>query len=741
MRLWIARLSLIALFGCAAGASVSPAAGDDRLGAHLDAQGKTLHVRVASVNATRMEVWLYAAPAREPEKERRVLERTAGGVWAADIDVSELDLRAPIYYGLRAWGPNWPYDPAWKPGSSAGFVCDVDRNGNRFNPNKLLLDPYAREMSHDPVTPKQMDYTLYGTGPQHRLKDSGLVAPKGIVWADAGNEFGQKPERPFKDEVIYEVHLRGLTMNDPSVPEKLRGTYAGAALKASYLKELGVTAIELLPIHEYQNDINDVKASTEGDNYWGYMTLNYFSPDRRYAADKSPGGPTKEFREMVKAFHEQGLKVYLDVVYNHTGEGGVWDKTGEVAALLSFRGLDSATYYELADDPKFYTDNTICGANVNCVDEIVRTLIVDSLKYWADEMGVDGLRFDIAVILGNAVRRGGLRFQNDPRNALGRAMRELRGVDLIAEPWAGGEGGFQLGNFPSGYAEWNGDYRKEIRLAQNKLGVEKLTPGQIATRVAGSSDLFGDDGRKPWHSVNYLSCHDGFTLRDAYSYTKKQNDQPWPYGPSDGGDDHNWSWDHGNDRVLQRQAARTGLAILMSSAGVPMFTGGDEFLRTQYGNNNPWNLDSEKNWLNWEDAKKYTGFLRYAKRLIAFRHAHPALRPADWFRGADRNTNGMKDITWLRATGMEADQAYLNDPDKHFLGWRIDGTEFEDPAASILVAYNRSAEPARVTMPAALEGRAWHRICDSAREDAGEEPLKRPDYELAARSVGIFVEK
>ncbi|HEU4413029.1 MAG TPA: isoamylase [Polyangiaceae bacterium] len=717
--------------------------------------------RVRSNRATRVEVWVYNAALNEAERARYVLLNEGGGRWSVRVPVAELrqkGVSGTIFYGFRAWGPNWAFDPAWQPGSQAGFISDVNGQGDRFNPNKLLSDPYGFELSHDPTNPSNTDGTVYGTGPTHRLKDSGRLAPKSIVLETVGGDFGVKPSRPLKDDIIYEVHVRGLTRADPSVPAAERGTYAGAARKAAYLKSIGVTAVELLPVQETENDTNDLVASTAGDNYWGYMTLAYFAPDRRYAADKSPGGPSREFRQMVKAFHDQGLKVYADVVYNHTAEGGTWDGTGQVTSLLSLRGLDNAHYYQLASDPKFYYDNTGIGANVNATTDIAVDLIIDSLRYWKDVLGLDGFRFDLASVLGNRCFAGCFEFDKfDPNNALNRAVIELpsrpeaggAGADLIAEPWAIGAGTYRVGDFPKGWAEWNGAYRDTVRRDQNELGIAQITPGQLAARFAGSSDLYGDDGRKPWHSVNFVVAHDGFTLRDLYAYNGKNNLQPWPFGPSDGGEDTNHSWDQGGNPAAQRQAARNGLALLMLSSGVPMLTGGDEMYRTQFGNNNTYNLDSDKNWLNWGDAQANATFLAFARRLMNFRNAHPALRPANFFNGSV-GTSGLKDITWLTAGGFEANGAYMDDPNNHFLAFRLDGARANDPAASIYVAYNGWSGQVNATLPAPRPGKAWYRVSDTATWMEGQGNFVEPGqeqflggniYGLAGRSLLLLIER
>ena len=738
------------------------------LGATIDRDAGTASFRLYSSKATRVELWIYgtAYGAAEVMRAPMTLDPTEH-VWSIELDVDELESEtgATIYYGYRAWGPNWTYDGGWKPGSSAGFQSDVDAAGNRFNPNKLLVDPYAIELSHDPITPDHVadgiDGTIYGTGPQHRTRDSGTYAPKAIAIEVPREDVGTRPERALRDEVIYEVHVRGLTMNDPEVPDELRGTYAGAAMKASYLKALGVTAIELLPIQESQNDTNDLLASTDGDNYWGYATLGYFAPDRRYAHDRSAGGPTRELQQMVAAFHAEGIKVYMDVVYNHTAEGGLWDGSGDVASILSWRGIDNTAYYETVGngDQRHYWDNNGVGPNFRTADRAVRDLVVDSLRYYQGVVGIDGFRFDLASVLGNRCGEGCFSFDKlDPDNVLNRLVRELparpadggNGVDLIAEPWAIGDGTYQVGNFPSGWAEWNGKFRDTMRKHQNKLGVDPVTPGELATRIAGSSDLFGDDGRKPWHSINFLVAHDGLTMRDLYACNGKNNGQAWPFGPSDGGDDNDNAWDQGGDAAQQRQAARTGFALLMLSAGVPMLTGGDEFLRTQRCNNNAYNLDSIGNWIDWSQQDHDAAFWGFAQGMIALRAEHPALRPSRFFEGRDRDGDGLEDIRWLTDAGTKASGAYMGDASKHFLAWIVDGDEVGDSAKAIYVAYNGWSGKVTATLPPPTPGKSWWRVTDTAAWMEGQEnfaPAGHEDhmdgstYDLAGRSLLVLVER
>jgi glycogen operon protein len=739
------------------------------LGGRYDASQANITFRVFSSRATRLEVWLYKAPSGSQEVVRYVMTKDAASkVWSKTVSVATLKrsyaLTGPVYFGYRAWGPNWPYQSSWTKGSGTGFVSDVDAQGNRFNPNKLLVDPYARELSQDPNTPSCLDGTLYATGANHRNKDSGPCAPKGVVLAPDTTSVGTKPTGALRHDVIYEVHVRGLTRNDASVPVALRGTYAGAATKAAALAALGVTAVELLPVQETQNDTNDVDPnSTAGDNYWGYMTLGYFAPDRRYASDKTAGGPTREFKAMVRAFHDVGIKVFTDVVYNHTGEGGAWAGTDGLTVynLLSFRGLDNPTYYSLTANLQYSWDNTGVGGNYNTRNPTAQNLIVDSLAYWRDALGVDGFRFDLASVLGNTCEHGCFNFDKmDGANALNRIVSELpprpaaggQGLELIAEPWAIGGNSYQVGGFPWGWAEWNGIYRDSLRKAQNKLGVVAVTPGELASRFAGSADLYGDDGRQPWHSVNFMVAHDGFTLRDLYSFNSKQNGLPWPFGPSDGGDDDNNSWDQGGVSADQRRAVRTGFAFLMLSAGVPMMTGGDELFRTQLGNNNPYNLDSVGTWLSWTLDSNALNQQTFAQRLIAFRKAHPALRPASWYSGADTNGNVMEQLRWFKPDGAPADAAYFTNPANHAIAWRVDGTELGDPASALYVAYNGWSGPVSFILPWPGAGKRWYRVTDTASWNDGPNTVALPGsealigaegtaYGLEARSVLVLVAK
>ncbi len=707
-----------------------------------------VHFRVMADPATALELDLYVATMGAGEVLSVAMTRPggAGTPWAADVSHAQLaavGLGSVVYYGYRAWGPNWPKDPAWTKGSSAGFVADVDGSGNRFDPNKLLIDPYTREISHDPLQPGALSSSPYSTGPS-RAQDDGPQASKSVVVAPDTTSTGAAPSRPFKDDVIYEVNVRGLTMSDPTVPTALRGTYAGAATKAAALAALGVTAVELLPIHETQNDQND--ADPSGANYWGYSTLAFFAPDRRYASDKTPGGPTRELKAMVAAFHAQGIKVFLDVVYNHTAEGGPSGSNVDVAQLLSWRGLDNAGYYELAADHASAVDETGVGGNFNAATTVVRNLVLDSLTYWHGSMGVDGFRFDVAPVLGNTCASVCFTFSaTDPAGILQRALTALPGVPLIAEPWGTGDGTYQLGNFPTGWSEWNGQFRDQIRAAQNELGTVATAPTTVADRVTGSPDIFAHGGRAPWASVNYVDCHDGFTLHDEYAYDAPDNTQAYPYGPSTGGSTTNNSWDQGGVAAAQQQAARTGLALVLTAAGVPMFQGGDEMRRTQHGNNNAYNLDDSAMWLDPTLATPNAAFVSFTHALLAFRAAHPALRPAAFFDGLDHDGNGLPDVAFLDTTGAAASASYMADTNNHFLAFRLDGTEASDPARSIYVAYNGWSGDLPATLPAAGASTAWYVSGDSASgafaAPGAETALGGTSVTVKARSVAVLVER
>ncbi|MBX7192714.1 MAG: glycogen-debranching protein [Sandaracinaceae bacterium] len=718
-----------------AGAS-DPWARGPALGARRHASGD-LEVRLRAPGATRVELCLFVHASGEPETLRLPLTRdgdrfTLRVPTATLRDASLGQGGAPLYYGYRVWGPNWPFDPAWTPGSELGLVSEVDADGFRMNPNKLLFDPYALELSHDPKGPEHPSGSGYGGG-SSRAIDTAPFAPKGIV-IDVPALARPGPARAMRDEVVYEAHLRGLTYADESLGDA-RGTYEGARARARSLRALGVTAIELLPLHETGNDQNELTPDASGDNYWGYSTLSYFAPDRRFARDRSAGGPTAELRATIEAFHDEGLEVWLDVVYNHTAEGG--------GQYHSLRGISSPTYYELDRARTGYVNGNGVGPNLNTANEVTADLVLDSLRYWHEILGVDGFRFDLAPIVANGCERECYRFdralpERIARELPARAPDGGEGVILVAEPWGLAAGSYQLGHFPDGWSEWNDRYRDAIRRDLNRLDVEVVTVRELAHRLEGSGDLFG--ARAPSASVNFVVAHDGFTLHDLFAYDAKQNEQPWPYGPSSGGSDANLSWSWGGDAVRQRAAARTAMALLGLSAGVPMIVAGDEDLRSQRGNNNAYNLDSVASWLAPPDPAGPSAFHVFVSRLFAFRAMHPALCPSRaWPTAEDPDGDGQPTLRWLRESGAPMDDAYFDATDRHFVGLELDGDELGDPSSAIYVAYNGWSRTLTVTPPAPPAGTQWAIAIDTsaAAESWSNARAAGDEVELAAATIDV----
>jgi len=722
------------------------------LGAKYVSSNTQIAFRVYSSHATRIMLYLYSTGYGVQESATYVLSAGSDGVWSVTVPVSAIrsaGIAGDVYYGYRAWGPNWPFDAGWTKGSSAGFTSDVDAAGNRFNPNKLLLDPYALEISQDPLNASNQNSSVFDSGSLYRTIDSGTYASKGIVLPASGQSTGTKPVRAQKDDVIYEVNVRGLTKQDPSIPSKYQGTYYGAGLKSGYLASLGVTAIELQPVQETQNDENDVIPNSDSEqDYWGYSTEDYFAPDRRYAYNKAPGGPTAEFQSMVQAFHKSGIKVYIDVVYNHTYEGGTGsDPT--IATITSWRGLDNPTYYELTSDNQFFYDNTGIGANYNTYNPIAQNLIIDSLAYWSNTMGVDGFRFDLASVLGNSCLNqsaqaaapncpnGGWNFDaSDPNVAINRILKEFTvrpaaggtGVDLFAEPWAAqGDNIYQLGLFPAGWSEWNGRFRDSQRQAQNDLGNMTISIAQESTDLSGSSNLFQASGRSPWNSINFIDVHDGLTLKDVYSCNGSNNNQSWPYGPSDGGTGTNYSWDQGGAAADQRRAARTGMAFEMLAAGTPLMLGGDEHLRTLQCNNNAYNLDSNANWLNYSWTVDQANFFNFAQRIIAFRLAHPALRPVTWYTSSQ--------VVWYEPNGSVATNDYWNNTSNYAFAYAINGPSLGD-SNSIYIAYNGWSGSVDFVLPPPPTGANWYRVTDTCNWNDGPNTFVTPGTETSIGGGG-----
>lgn len=736
-------------------------------GGRIDAEGN-LEVAVYSKNAEKVLLEIYSTAYGEDAVYDYWMEKGSDNFWRAELD----DVPAGTLYAFRVWGANWTFDESWERGnSSAGFVSDYNSQGSRFNPNKVLFDPYAREISHDKSNPTALgtlDGGMYGTGSElyqgteRRNFDTGKYAPKSVVVVD-NTYFGVKPQIPQQDAAIYEAHVRGLTKHSSSanlssilngiegfenvmdIPLEYQGTYKGAGMMAPYLKALGINTIELLPVHESDNDANPDDAP--GGNYWAYMTYGYFAPDRRYSYDKSYGGPTKEFKEMVKAFHDEGIEVYLDVVFNHSGEGGPWygDKDNYNTAELTFmRGFDCSEYYCLV--PKTigaHWESTGCGNNLRCDNQVVQDLILDSLTYWIDEMGVDGYRFDLAPVIGREFDSGSGDWYFNPNSQILSdisALGESKNAEMIAEAWDTRGDGYQVGKFPSGWGEWNGRFRDAIRGYVNTGN-----RGAVNDYINGDYNNFNDQGG-PHKTVNFVVAHDGFTLADLCSYQGAGNAMngtlTWPFGPSDGGNGDQNTLGFGHDPAMKRQAARNYIALQMISRGVPMIVYGDEFSRTQNGNNNPYNIDSVATWNNYNminttsphtvptggegayhnnfgtfnNTGNVNGNFIFMKYTLNLRASEPAFRQTDYNVSYDFK--------------KEDGESTLTDGDRCV--WiKINGSKVPG-GSDYLVFSNMWQEQVSFTVPKPASGKKWVIIADTASWAESSyncwDPLKQNAY-------------
>jgi len=614
---------------------------------------------------------------------------------------------------------NWHcYLPGVGPGQRYGFRVHgpyAPLEGMRFNPAKLLLDPYAKaidgivDWAHDanvlPYIPTgEEDADLEADD-----EDDAAAMPKSVVIDDAFFWEGDRPPSiPFADTVIYETHVKGFTMRHPGVREDLRGTYAGLASEAAmgYLVDLGVTAVELLPVHHISDESFLLERGLR--NYWGYSTIGYLAPHSEYAATGRRGEQVREFKGMVKALHRAGIEVILDVVYNHTGEGN------HLGPMLSFKGVDNPSYYRLMPgDPRHYMDFTGTGNSLNPVHPSVLRLIMDSLRYWVSECHVDGFRFDLASALAREF------FDVDRLSAFFDTIHQdpvLSQVKLIAEPWDVGPGGYQVGNFPVLWSEWNGVYRDTMRDFWRGFA----NCGDFAERLSGSSDLYKSDGRDPFASINFITAHDGFTLADLVSYNEKHNDANLE-GSRDGTDD-NRSWNCGvegdtDDPAVLALRARQQfnfLTMLFVSQGTPMLLGGDEIGRTQRGNNNAWCQDNELSWFDWSESANKDRLREFTKRLIALRREHPVFRRESFLRGQEVKGSGLPDVWWFRADGLKMTRRDWQGGE-HVLGMFLNGREITTPGPhgedveddSFLLLFNAHDEDRSFMLPRRRFGAQW----------------------------------
>jgi isoamylase len=653
----------------------------------------------------------------EGGEERLRLEEIDGFVWHAYLPTVGPGQR----YGYRVHGP-------WAP-----------EHGQRCNPAKLLLDPYAKAIEGQvDWNPACFPYT-FGDEDSRNDDDSAPFVPRSVVhnpFFDWGND--RPPDVELNESVIYEVHVKGFTAGRPDVPEAQRGTYSGLAHPAAieYLTGLGVTAVELLPVHQFVHDAHLIERGLR--NYWGYNSIGFLAPHNEYAATGQQGEQVAEFKAMVRALHEAGIEVILDVVYNHTAEGN------HLGPVLSMKGIDNAAYYRLVpENPRFYYDTTGTGNSLNVRHPHTLQLIMDSLRYWVTEMHVDGFRFDLAASLArqfHEVDRLSVFFdliQQDP---------VVSQVKLIAEPWDIGEGGYQVGNFPALWSEWNGRYRDTVR---DFWRGEPATLGEFASRLTGSSDLYQADTRHPGASVNFVTAHDGFTVRDLVSYNEKHNEANKEGGAD--GESHNRSWNCGaegdtDDKAvlaLRHRQQRNFLATLLLSQGVTMLLGGDECGRTQRGNNNAYCQDNEISWYDWDHVDD--DLLDFTRRLITLRREHPVLRRRRWFQG--RSIRGSVDLGWCKPDGTEmSDDDWDDAASAPAVGIFLNGDAITDRDRrgqrvtddSFLLLFNGHADAIDWTLPKQW-GQWWELVTDTgdpARE--GEALESSETFQVAGRSVVVL---
>ena len=673
------------------------------LGATFDGQGTNF--ALFSEGAERVELCLFDADGTET---RVPLTEVDAFVWHGYLPTVQPGQR----YGYRVHGP---YDPA---------------QGQRFNPNKLLLDPYAKAVAGEIEWGQSLFGYDFGDPDSRNDDDSAGAMAKGVVVSPFFEWGGDRPlKTPYAETVIYEAHVKGLTQRHPEVPEELRGTYAGIAHPAvvEHLQRLGVTALELMPVHQFVND--SVLQDKGLSNYWGYNTLGFFAPHNAYAAGGQDGQQVQEFRAMVRALHEAGIEVILDVVYNHTAEGN------HLGPTLSMRGIDNEAYYRLEEDKRYYTDYTGTGNSLNAGNPHALQLLMDSLRYWVTEMHVDGFRFDLAATLAREF------YDVDRLAAFFELVQQdpiVSQVKLIAEPWDIGPGGYQVGNFPPQWTEWNGKYRDTVR---DFWRGEPQALGEFASRLTGSADLYEHSGRRPVASINFVTAHDGFTLRDLVSYNEKHNEDNGE--DNNDGESHNRSDNMGaegptDDIDINRRRARQQrnfLATLLLSQGVPMISHGDELGRTQHGNNNGYAQDNELTWIDWEAAD--LPLVEFTAAVARLRHDHPTFRRSRFFDGrpvADEDGERIPDVVWLRPDGARMTPEDWDSGFGRSVGMFLNGRGIREndrrgrPVEDVnfLVYFNSGDEPVDLALPDDRHGAEWLVAVDTAGE-LGERNLRARD--------------
>ena len=679
--------------------------------------GRGTNFTLFSANATRVEVCLFDSNGNR-ERERLALPEYTDGFWHGYIP----DVHPGSVYGLRVHGP---YNP---------------ESGHRFNPNKLLLDPYARaHIGALKWAPECFGYTIGAEGDDLSFdeRDSAPFVPKCVVVDPNFDWQGQPRSRgvPWDRTIVYETHVRGFTRLHPAVPEKHRGTYKGLAARevVEYVKALGATTIELLPVHTFINDSHLLERNLT--NYWGYNSIGFFAPDPRYASE--PEQSLREFKEMVARFHDAGLEVVLDVVYNHTAEGN------ERGPTLSFKGIDNATYYRLLPDKKrYYVNDTGTGNTFNLSHPAVIEMVMDSLRYWVNELHVDGFRFDLGTIL--AREPDGF----DNQSGFLKACNQdpvLRSVKLIAEPWDCGPGGYQVGHFPPGWAEWNDRYRDVTR----DFWRGEAAGRELAPRLCASGDVFNHLGRRPYACVNFVTAHDGFTLNDLVSYNEKHNEANGEH--NNDGSTTNRSWNCGAEgetddeavKSLRSRQMRNFLATLLLSQGTPMLLAGDELARTQRGNNNAYCQDNEISWLDWNLNEAAKAQVRFVQKLTHLRAKYPILRRNRFLTGSYDQELDVKDLTWINASGAEMRDEDWTDDRMRCFGMLMDGRAAptgirqRGKEATLLLVLNAHHDLVQFVLPPSPGGTAWRLLVDTNGPDDSAEPRfdVNSQYGVTGRSL------
>lgn len=694
-------------------------------GAHWDGEG--VNFALFSQHAEKVELCLFDESGRRERQRINIRERT-DDVWHCYLP----EARPGLAYGYRVHGPYKPEE------------------GHRFNPNKLLVDPYGKDL----IGQLRWGDALYGYTIGSKRgdlsfdrRDSASLMPKSRVlepaftWGD-----DRRPVVPWQDMVIYEMHVRGFTMTHPAVPPQLRGTYAGlgSAPIIDYLKRLGVTTVELLPVHSFLNDRHLVEKGLH--NYWGYNTLGFFAPEMRYCASRK----VKEFKTMVKSLHSAGIEVILDVVYNHTCEGN------QLGPTLSLRGIDNAAYYIASpDNPRYYDDFTGCGNTLNLEHPRALQMVMDSLRYWVEEMHVDGFRFDLA----SALAREGGKVEN--LGGFFDAIRQdptLNRVKLIAEPWDLGHGGYRVGNFPHGWAEWNDRYRDDVRGYWRGDG---SLVGDVAQRLTGSHELYGWSGRRPHASINFITAHDGFTLHDLVSYNDKHNQANGEEGRD--GSSNNISWNCGVEGAtddpdilaLRERQKRNLLATLLLSQGVPMLLAGDERGHTQQGNNNVYCQDNELGWIDWTATPQSEALTTFVQHVISLRRTHRSFRRTNFFTGQMVDGGNVKDVCWLQPNGTEMGPENWSDGGVRCLAMLISGKGITEHGRrgevlrddDFLLLFNAHHDEIAFTLPPAADS-GWQLLLDTATEtlpplvDGVVDPplaIAPANYPLQGRSFVLLI--